>query len=82
MESLTIDCLCQRMPNNGLEGSSVENACSLKHVVQGEQAATCMYIAIQHVLLWISYETRGLFLCSVNSNYYNVQIYLQTASAI
>lgn len=68
------------MPNNGLEGSSVENACSLKHVVQGEQAATHMYIAIQHVLLWISYETRGLFLCSVNSNYYNVQIYLKTAS--
>lgn len=39
-----------------------------------------MYVAIQHVLLWISYETRGLFLCSVNSNYYNVQIYLKTAS--
>lgn len=68
------------MPNNGLEGSSVENACSLKHVVQDEQAATHMYIAIHHVLLWISYETRGLFLCSVNSNYYNVQIYLKTAS--
>ena len=44
MESLTIDCLCQRMPNNGLEGSSVENACSLKHVVQGEQAATPAYV--------------------------------------
>lgn len=50
-ESLTIDCLCQRMPNKGHEDSSVENACSLKHVVLGEQAATHMYIAIQHVLL-------------------------------
>lgn len=41
----------------------MENASSLKYVVHGEQAATHIYIAVQQVLLWISYEMKEDFCC-------------------